>query len=309
MSLHEELMSFHEELMSPHEGSWGFWNPHEQFSRGILLMAFHRLLMSFEKCSWVLTNCSCARELWGIAHVESRVFHSSQRSHGHMRHTLKFNPPYRGSHDDVPRAQEKHERGMAWVRGQRRWSPFSSSFWISRSCCCTLSVCALLRLRALSSSSSHFSLSSFCWSYRRWGSRTCSCSRGSEVLVFISGRLINPVASESFVDGPLGVLLAFAGLRLAQLPQIARRGSAPKPCAPGKHFRLKWTGSFVALLCWMLVLYDVVALSGGVMAMEVNVDDSAVATMYGDHQAPMQDEALAWRRKVRWVKLYRTGSG
>ena len=56
MSPHEELMSPDEELMSPHEGSWGFWNPHEQFSRGILLMASRRLLMSFEKCSWVLTN-------------------------------------------------------------------------------------------------------------------------------------------------------------------------------------------------------------------------------------------------------------
>ena len=47
----------------------------------------------------------------------------------------------------------------------------------------------------------------------------------------------------------------------------------------------------------MLALYDVVALSGGVMAMEVNVDDSAVATMYGDHQAPMQDEASGVKKK------------
>ena len=47
----------------------------------------------------------------------------------------------------------------------------------------------------------------------------------------------------------------------------------------------------------MLALYDVVALSGGVMAMEVNVDDSAVATMYGDHQAPRQDEASGVKKK------------
>ena len=47
----------------------------------------------------------------------------------------------------------------------------------------------------------------------------------------------------------------------------------------------------------MLALYDVVALSGGVMAMEVNVDDSAVSTMYGDHQAPMQDEASGVKKK------------
>ena len=44
----------------------------------------------------------------------------------------------------------------------------------------------------------------------------------------------------------------------------------------------------------------VVALSGGVMAMEVNVDDSAVAIMYGDHQAPMQDEP--WREEERYVE-------
>ena len=47
----------------------------------------------------------------------------------------------------------------------------------------------------------------------------------------------------------------------------------------------------------MLALYDVVALSGGVMAMEVNVDGSAVATMYGDHQAPIQDEASGVKKK------------
>ena len=47
----------------------------------------------------------------------------------------------------------------------------------------------------------------------------------------------------------------------------------------------------------MLALYDVVALSGGVMTMEVNVDDSAVATMYGDHQVPMQDEASGVKKK------------
>ena len=51
----------------------------------------------------------------------------------------------------------------------------------------------------------------------------------------------------------------------------------------------------------MLALYGVVALSGGVMAMEVNVDDSAVATMYTDHQAPMQDRGF-WREEERYVE-------
>ena len=254
-------MSPDEELMSPHERSWGFGNPHEQFSRGILLMAFQRLLMSFEKCSWVLTNCSCARELWGIAHVESWVFHSSQRSHGHVRHTLKS--VYRGYPWRSPTSAGKNMNAIwpgfvANVADRHFLHRFEfRALGSLAAVLCQFVLC--LRLRALSCSSSHFSLSSFCWSYRHWGSRTRSCSCGSEVLVFISGRLINPVASESFVDGPLGVLLAFAGLGLAQLPQIARRGSAPKPCAPGKHFRLKWTGNCVALPCWMLALYDVVA--------------------------------------------------
>ena len=38
------------------------------------------------------------------------------------------------------------------------------------------------------------------------------------MLVFISGRLINPVASESFVDGPLGV---FVGVCRTEIGAVA----------------------------------------------------------------------------------------
>ena len=60
----------HESSWGTHESSWVLMTAHEDFEilmsifhGEILLMAFQWLLMSFEKCSWVLTNCSCAREL------------------------------------------------------------------------------------------------------------------------------------------------------------------------------------------------------------------------------------------------------
>ena len=53
----------------------------------------------------------------------------------------------------------------------------------------------------------------------------------------------------------------------------------------------------------MLALYDVVALSGGVLAMEVNVNDSARLSRHGPGPpAPMQDEASGVMKKGAFSK-------
>ena len=151
MSPHEELMSPHEELMSPHESSWGLmrilkssWAVFTRnFAHGFSAIAheFWEMLMSLDEllvCSWALRDCSCR--------VMSLPF-LTEKSWSRATH-LKIGVtavPMTTCHE----RGEKHERGMAWVRGLRRWSPFSSSFWISRSCGCTLSVCALFAQAAV----------------------------------------------------------------------------------------------------------------------------------------------------------------
>ena len=67
--------------------SWVPMKAHEDFE--ILMSSFHEEFCSwlFSDCSWVLRN---AHKSWRIAHVlVSWVFHSSQKSHDHVRRTLK----------------------------------------------------------------------------------------------------------------------------------------------------------------------------------------------------------------------------
>ena len=77
--------------------------------------------------------------------------------------------------------------------------------------------------------------------------------------MFISGRLVNPVASDSFLGGPLGlrVLLTFAGLRLTQWPQT---GSASKPCV--SFFRIFFSTVHVFVMEIPHLLFSLLGVGG-----------------------------------------------
>ena len=154
----------------------------------------------------------------------------------------------------------------------------------------------VLCLRSAVLQTFYLSSSSFCWSCRRWSSKTRSCSRGGKVLVFISDHLVSPVASECFVGDLLGLrVLAFSGLRLRQWPP---KGSASNPCTHWKHFRMTRTGNCVALLGWMMSWRFLAEWYSWRATSNSMFRRSHRNYQYGDHQSPCKMRLLAWLWKV-----------